>query len=804
MRARQSALLHIMTIIICILMMTSQAIAAPKITRLNQQTQAFDLSKAVPGQLNYQGFLADAADSSVVTGTLEMTFRLFDSESKGAELWSETHPAVEVNNGLFQVQLGSVASFPGGLFDGMAMWLQTEVGGEALTPRKPLASVAYSHRANSAEMLLDYTLTDLDDRWVNEEDLDHLDAADGDPAEAVYVDDAGMVGIGTASPLTELDVSGSVNATTYFGDGSNLTGISMPPDADWTIVGADMYSAVSGNVGIGTANPGAPLEVTYDNTSSTHPAIAINNDNASGQDALDFQFAGATKAQLRVAATGGLHLGTVTSGDLNLWTNNNVRMHITPDGKVGIGTTSPARALQVAGHVEATAFFGDGSNLTGIAGAPDADWTTSNDTIYHQTGIVGIGTACPAYPLHVYNYAGYSPAYAGYFHAVGHEATGDAYAVYANAQADDENAYGIYSTAASTWGQAWAGYFDGNVKVNSTLQADSLHLGSSAKAGMDGHFLMYRDGTTNPIIELSDKYDDGGIMWICDGDGYSHIKIETDVDGSGAWFNLYRSNAASGLTFDGNYSGTEEPRLSITGSTHSALFRMDQSGDNSVVLPTGAISAGEILDEPGVSNSLGSSFYAMGSGNIDYAVDTVAITIPGPGYVQVTGGCYLALDHSVGTDTRVFVAIDKTPAFASFTFPGAQVASVPGVIPSSDWGFPCTTTRFYEEGTAGAKIYYLNVEYNSGTSVNTAAARIYLRATYYPTLYGTVMLAETDGVGDDLFPAQGAWDGSERGPEPRRRSITIEDHNARLEAEMVVLRDELEALKEEVQNQRRQ
>jgi hypothetical protein len=296
-----------------------------KTADLGGQPRVVNFSKFVPGQLSYQGYLVNAADSSAITATVEMTFRLFDTETKGAELWSETHPAVPVAGGLFDVQLGSVTPFGPGLFDGTPMWLQTEVGTEVLSPRKPLVSVAYSHRANSAERLMDYTLPDLDDRWVNEgqadgvtgvmildgeivdadiapgaaidpakiagtawtagndgagsgldadlldgqhaaafigmADLDHLDAADGDPAEAVYVDDAGKVGIGTTSPTTELDVNGTVNATAYLGDGSGLTGIAGAPDGDWTVAGFDMYSGLSGNVGIGTATPVEKLHV---------------------------------------------------------------------------------------------------------------------------------------------------------------------------------------------------------------------------------------------------------------------------------------------------------------------------------------------------------------------------------------------------------------------------------------------------------------------------------------------------------------------------------------------------------------
>ena len=40
-----------------------------------------------------------------------------------------------------------------------------------------------------------------------------------------------------------------------------------------------------------------------------------------------------------------------------------------PNQRVGIGTTAPTATLGVAGIVSATAFYGDGSNLDGVASA---------------------------------------------------------------------------------------------------------------------------------------------------------------------------------------------------------------------------------------------------------------------------------------------------------------------------------------------------------------------------------------------------------------------------------------------------
>lgn len=66
-------------------------------------------------------------------------------------------------------------------------------------------------------------------------------------------------------------------------------------------------------------------------------------------------------------------------------------------GRVGIGTTGPGYTLDVNGTVNASAFRGDASQLTNVAGR--TQWTTNGTSIYYSGGSTGIGTSSPTNPL---------------------------------------------------------------------------------------------------------------------------------------------------------------------------------------------------------------------------------------------------------------------------------------------------------------------------------------------------------------------------------------------------------------------
>jgi len=64
-------------------------------------------------------------------------------------------------------------------------------------------------------------------------------------------------------------------------------------------------------------------------------------------------------------------------------------------GRVGIGKTDPAFALDVSGTINATSFYLGGSELQ------TDPWTSDDPNIYYTTGAVGIGTNSPAKTLEV-------------------------------------------------------------------------------------------------------------------------------------------------------------------------------------------------------------------------------------------------------------------------------------------------------------------------------------------------------------------------------------------------------------------
>jgi hypothetical protein len=91
--------------------------------------------------VNYQGRLADSGGAPL-DGTYGMTFSLWDAASDGSLVWGpESHAAVPVSEGLFNVGLGSLTGggIPTSVWNG-DRYLEITVGGETLSSRGLICS----------------------------------------------------------------------------------------------------------------------------------------------------------------------------------------------------------------------------------------------------------------------------------------------------------------------------------------------------------------------------------------------------------------------------------------------------------------------------------------------------------------------------------------------------------------------------------------------------------------------------------------------------------------------------------------
>lgn len=132
-------------------MLTKTRVSTAAVITLVLATLAF---AGVPQTINYQGYLKDTVSGAPASGPVDMTFSLYDVATGGSPLWSETHAAVPISNGLYSVRLGSVDPTGNPLnrpFDREYFLGISVNGGPEMIPRQALTSVPYAMKSITVE-----------------------------------------------------------------------------------------------------------------------------------------------------------------------------------------------------------------------------------------------------------------------------------------------------------------------------------------------------------------------------------------------------------------------------------------------------------------------------------------------------------------------------------------------------------------------------------------------------------------------------------------------------------------------------
>ncbi|HEV2351708.1 MAG TPA: hypothetical protein VG028_17895 [Terriglobia bacterium] len=335
----------------------------------------------VPRLMKFSGVLRDAAGKPL-SGTVDVTFSLYNIEAGGNPLWFETQSVQADELGRYTALLGAMHAdgLPIDLFtSGEVRWLGIQVGSEAeQQPRVLLVSVPYALKAGDAETL------------------------GGKPASAYMLSDSKKGTTSTSSVV--LAPTGAVQTTaggkkqeSRTANNSPLTACSnVTSDGTATANSIALFTTAcniqsanlvqfNGNLGFGTTTPQARLHI-FGPTSSDSDArfnfILGDSTPAAAGTGGGILFSGYYNGTTNKAGFANIRGVKENSIQGNYATamvfdtranggNQTERMRITSAGSLGIGTSSPAATLEVNGtaQFDGTASFAAGQSVTGNVSA---------------------------------------------------------------------------------------------------------------------------------------------------------------------------------------------------------------------------------------------------------------------------------------------------------------------------------------------------------------------------------------------------------------------------------------------------
>ena len=221
----------------------------------------------------------------------------------------------------------------------------------------------------------------------------------GSGNERMRITSAGNVGIGTTSPNAILDISDATNDNLRIGTrggNMNLFSVTDAGAASPLAFEGSQFNFITGNVGIGTTSPSAPLEIagaasatdtgiTIKNGSATRLRL-FHNDNAGASYLTTYDGVGAAQA-LNIKSGNGLYM----SGG-----GGSTHVTVNTSGNVGIGDTTPSYKLDVAGDINSQSnILSGGVDLASIFCSSASTGTVTSVTAGCGMTQTGVSTVNP-------------------------------------------------------------------------------------------------------------------------------------------------------------------------------------------------------------------------------------------------------------------------------------------------------------------------------------------------------------------------------------------------------------------------
>jgi trimeric autotransporter adhesin len=517
-----------------------------------------------------------------------------------------------------------------------------------------------------------------------------IDAVGG--GEAMRVTSGGFVGIGTATPVAQLEVRAGTNeelvvlGPTGLSSGITLNTINDAANtAEPMELAASQFYLTGGNVGIGTASPANALDVNGGEAIGTYAGTAAGSGNlivsggigigsASLVMPLTMNVTGSNPSYFSLSQnsspvftltriSGSSNYNQISSyyGDLAFFTSSgsgpgSEKLRLSSAGNVGIGTSTIANKLDVNGAAS-IGYINTASPSSGLI----------------VSGNVGIGTAAPNALLHINGTAqlGTVNTTAGVLNIYG-----------------SSSGYDVIGTAAAGAGILFQ-LPSSNGGANYVLQTDGSGHTSWVSAAL-------------PALASTD-------VWVGNG---SNVATATATTGTGnvvlsASPILTGTITAAAATLSGTLtdsSGTVE----LTGSSNTIYF-----GTNGTAVP-GSGSIGEKIQLYGTAGSVGAGDYALGisastfwfnSGAAYqwYSAGSSVATLSSAGQlatINTIQGTQLISTIATGTAPFVVSSTTQVANLNAATLGGANFAA-PGAIGGTTPGSGAFTTMSASSTVSG-------------------------------------------------------------------------------------------------------